>query len=405
MPKPRVGYILKRYPRLSETFILDEILAHEAAGLELEILSLRQPSEECRHEDVDKVRAPVTYLEQEVRMRPEEFGRLLAWAGEQLGDELGLLTEEHPKEPWRIVKTAMVADVIAKRGITHLHAHFATDATTVARSAAKIAKIPYSFTAHAKDIYHNTVEDEHLAMCIRDACAVVTVSDYNIRYLCERLGLSGERMHRIYNGLDLEAFPYQEHGREANHVLAVGRLVEKKGFCDLVSACAVLRDRGREFRCSIVGDGDLYDALRQQIDSLGLGDIVTMTGPQPRERVREEMRSAGLLAAPCVIGEDGNRDGLPTVLLEAMASGLPCVSTDVTGIPEAIEDGRTGLLVPGHDPESLADAIQRLIDDRALAASLAQEARAKVEHTFSRVLNTERLRAIFGHSALAETAR
>ena len=404
MCKPRVGYVLKRYPRLSETFILNEILAHEAAGLELEILSLRQPSEECRHEDVEKVKAPVTYLEREVRMRPEEFGRLLSWSGEQLGDELGVLTEDRPKDPWRIVKMAAVADVIAKKGITHLHAHFATDATTIARSAARIAGIPYSFTAHAKDIYHNTVEDEHLATCIRDASAVVTVSDYNVRYLCDRLGISGERLHRIYNGLHLGEFPFHEGERDPTHILAVGRLVEKKGFCDLVSACATMRDRGRQFRCSIIGDGDLYEPLRAQIDELGLGDLVTMTGPLPRERVRELMRDAAMLAAPCVIGEDGNRDGLPTVILEAMAMGLPCVSTDVTGIPEAIEDGVTGLIVPGHDPASLADAMARLIDDRELAGSMARRARAKMEASFDLVRNTEQLRELFTSKAMAETA-
>lgn len=404
MAEPRVGYILKRYPRLSETFILNEILAHEAAGLDLEIFSLRQVTEECRHEDVEKVRARVTYLEQRTRMRPQEFARLLGWAADRLGDEAGTLTEDHPKRPWRLVKIALLADMIRERGITHLHAHFATEATTVARLAARIAGVGYSFTAHAKDIYHDDVEDEHLTRCISDARSIVTVSDYNVRYMCDRLGLDGCGMHRIYNGLDLAEFGFSAERRDPEHVLAVGRLVEKKGFGDLIAACAQLRDRGQAFRCTIVGDGELAPELRAQVDRLNLGDRVDLAGPLPRERVREIMLGAGCLAAPCVIGADGNRDGLPTVILEAMALGLPCVSTRVTGIPEAIDHERTGLLAPERDPAGLADALERIIGDRTLAGSLATAARARVEHSFDLHRNAAQLRTLFARRALAESA-
>jgi glycosyltransferase involved in cell wall biosynthesis len=268
------------------------------------------------------------------------------------------------------------------RGVTHLHAHFGTSPTTVARLAAHFAGLTYSFTAHAKDIFHETVRRDDLARKLRDAAAVVTVSDYNVKFLSERYETSAAHLQRIYNGLDLEQFRFQLPVARAPHVVAVGRLVEKKGFADLVDACAILKARRSEFSCAIIGTGPLEIELREQIDRLGLVGTIELLGPRPQYEIVQLVQSAAVLAAPCVVGEDGNRDGLPTVLLEAMALGTPCVSTDVTGIPEVVRDGETGLLIPQHDPGALANELERLLTEPELGVNLAVHARELIESEF-----------------------
>jgi glycosyltransferase involved in cell wall biosynthesis len=394
---PRIGYVLKRYPRLSETFIVTEILAHEAAGMELEIFSLRNPTEGRFHAELARVRAPVTYLARE-RIRAIELWDALATAARSFPRFKELIGEPPDASVNEFLQAIELATAVNERGIDHLHAHFATSATTVARLAAALAGVPYSFTAHAKDIFHEDVADEDLRRKLRDAAFVVTVSRFNAAHLAERFGPDAARVRTIYNGLDLRCFPFTAPADGPPVILGVGRLVEKKGFVDLVEACAILAERGAEFRCRIIGAGDLEEALSERIRARGLADRVEMLGPRPRDEVVAEIRRASVLAAPCIIGSDGNRDGLPTVLLEAMALGTPCISTDVTGIPEAIEDGCTGLLTPQHDPHALADRIARVLDDRALARALATNARRLVERTFDIERNTADQRGLFGCS-------
>jgi glycosyltransferase involved in cell wall biosynthesis len=209
--------------------------------------------------------------------------------------------------------------------------------------------------------------------------------------------LAGEsRVVRIYNGLDLDRFSRNVGARQDPPlVLAVGRLVEKKGFADLVRACGLLRRDGVRFRCRIVGKGELEGELRSLVQKLGLEDIVELGGPAGREELLALYPRASALVAPCLVGSDGNRDGLPTVLAEAMALGVPVVSTDVTGIPELVEDGRTGLLVPQHRPEALAASIQRILDDRAGAEQFVRAARKRVEREFDLRANVAELRSLF----------
>lgn len=390
----RVAYILKMYPRLSETFILNEILAHERAGLDIDIFSLRVPGQPVEHADLRRVRAGVHYLPHDP-IDARSMGESLLLAARTLGDADTRLCFEHSRGPWILDQAARIAAMAQERGVTHLHAHFATEATTVCRLASLMSGIPYSFTAHAKDIFHESVVLDDLRAKARDASAIVTVSEFNVRYLHETLGEDAARVVRIYNGLDLDLFPFHDGERETNHIVGVGRLVEKKGFCDLISACAILRDQGRRFRCTIIGDGDLYEDLSRQIEGLGLGSFVTLAGALAREDVRRIVARATVLCAPCVVGEDGNRDGLPTVLLEAMALGTPCVSTPVTGIPEVVRDGETGLMVDEHAPEQCAAALGRLLDDPTLARTLARNARGLIEREFDIHRNTAQMRALF----------
>jgi glycosyltransferase involved in cell wall biosynthesis len=405
-PALRVGYVVKRYPCYSETFIVREILAHERAGLDIEIFSLLPTADSHFQDLLARVRAPVSYLNAlSANLLPEPpvsgmltanhlWGALQGTAAELPG--LWAALEDLREAPARLVFQALALAVAVRRtGINHLHATFAHEACTVARLAARFAGVPYSFTARAKDIFHETVRQEDLRKKLHDAAGVVTISNYHLDYLRATYGPLTAHVQRVYNGLDLEEYPYRPPGDRSPVVLAVGRLVEKKGFDDLVEACALLAGRGRAFRCRIVGTGLLQGQLQAQIDRLGLRERVELVGPLPQGEVVREIQRAAALAVPCVIAKDGDRDGLPNIIQEALALGTPVISTDVTGIPEVVRDGETGLLVPQHDPPALADALDRLLANPELRVRLASGGRRLIETEFHIHRNTERRRVMF----------
>jgi glycosyltransferase involved in cell wall biosynthesis len=396
----RIGYVVKRYPRYSETFIVNEILAHEAAGLELEIFALRPPIDTHFQDLIAKVRSPVTYIPA-ADVKATRFWSELREARQSLpglAETLPLFLEEDGAD---LRQALLLAQAMRAKDIGHLHAHFATVATTVARVAARLTGASYSFTAHAKDIFHESVEFDQLRRKQRDASGVVTVSDYNLQILHANQGAIGPQIRRIYNGLDLDVFRFRAPESRPPMIVSVGRLVEKKGLADLVEACLLLADSGRDFSCRIIGSGPLEEDLRARVAAAGLQDRVQLMGPRPQSEIIREVQAAAAFAAPCVVGADGNRDGLPTVLLEAMALGTPCVSTDVTGIPEVIRHEETGLMIPQHDPAALAKALDRLLADSGLRVSLAERARQLIERDFDVHRNAGRLRELFASAATA----
>jgi colanic acid/amylovoran biosynthesis glycosyltransferase len=387
----RIGYVLKRYPRYSETFIVNEILAHEQAGVEVVIFALRPPIDSHFQDTIAQVRAPVHYIKDQ-GIRIDDLWAALRetrMLGPGLWNALDNALEEDPRAVYQALVLALEAN---RQGISHLHAHFATLATAVARLAASFTGLPYSFTCHAKDIFHEEVQSTRLAQYLREAAAVITVSEFNRNYLQRHYGEAAARVTRIYNGLDLERFTYSSPKDRAPLIVAIGRLVEKKGFAILIEACAHLLRTHREVRCEIIGAGPLEETLRQAIVCLGLQQIVSLIGPLPQCQIIDKLKRACVCALPCVVGSDGNRDGLPTVLLEAMALGTPCVSTDVTGIPEALRDGETGLLVPQHASRELAAAIASLLTDPHERVRLAQKAREHIENEFKLTRNAASLR-------------
>ncbi|MFQ4137127.1 glycosyltransferase family 4 protein [Nodosilinea sp. PGN35] len=407
-----IAYVVKRYPRYSETFIVNEILAHEAAGTEVHIFALRPPADTHFQDKISRVRAPVTYLRKPAQGRSNPsittltpnsatyFWSELKEAAKvfpEVWEKLALASEERSSV---VYQAAWLAQEIRLRGLTHLHAHFGSVATSVARLAAHFAGVPYSFTAHAKDIFHESVDPEDLRRKLRDAATVVTVSDYNLAYLQRQFGADAGRVRRIYNGMDLSELQFRPLVGRSPTILSVCRLVEKKGITHLIDACARLRQRGVEFTCQIVGTGPLEGALRSQIRTLHLDDWVEILGPRPQREVFELMQQAAVFAAPYIVGADGNRDGLPTCLLEAMALGTPCVATDVTGIPEVIRDDETGLLVGQGDGEGLAAALQRLLEEPELPQRLATQARSLIEADFDIARNAAELRSHFEPPAL-----
>lgn len=394
----RVGYVVKMYPRYSETFIVNEILALERAGVSVEIFSLRAPVDTHFQDAIARVRAPVTYLGTD-RPKVNDLWSALSRAGSQVPQFWEGLRSAGNEQAQDVYQAALLAREARARGLQHLHAHFATVATTVARLAARFTGLSYTFTAHAKDIFHENTLHADLERKLSDAAAVITVSDYNVAYLRREYGRAAACVERVYNGIDLETFAYTSPSRRLPRILAIGRLVEKKGFSDLLDACARLEAQGRNVDCRIVGAGPLESELRAQSARLGLQRSVTFLGPRPQREIIGEIGQASVCAVPCVLGTDGNRDGLPTVLLEAMALGTPCVATPVTGIPEVIHDGTTGLLVPERRPDALAHALARLLDDEPLRCALARGARDLIEREFDINRNSERLRELFGAAA------
>ena len=396
MPLPdalRVGYVVKRYPRYSETFIVNEILAHEKAGLNLDIFALRPPVDTHFQPAIARVKAPVTYLADKGKM--SEFWQIMASAVKTMPRCPADMLLFHGEDVATVYQGIQLAIAVKEKGINHLHAHFATAAAGVARIAARLANITYTFTAHAKDIFHESVVEDDLRAKLHDAAATVTVSDFNVDFLQQTYGDDAARVTRIFNGLELDRFPYRSPEKRPPKIVAVGRLVEKKGFCDLIKACDILADRALVFKCQIIGEGELATQLQQQIEQNGLTHRVELVGPRPQSEIVGLLQNAAVFAAPCVIGQDGNRDGLPTVLLESMALGTPCISTDVTGIPEILHHEETGLLVGQEDPIALADAIERLINDAPLRVRLAAQARQLIESQFDIHQNAGRIRGHF----------
>ncbi len=392
-----VAYVLKRYPRYSETFIVNEILAHEVAGLQIEIFSLLPPNDAHFQSQIPCVRAPVTYLLADP-LRGVDFWDEISRACAALPRLWNRLEIAAGEDGRHVYQALLLARIIRNKGIGHIHSHFATSATTVARLASYFSGVPYSFTAHAKDIYHEDVRFAEIESKLLDASCAVTVSDFNVQYLRESFGAAAANVTRIYNGLDLNRFAFDSPQHRSAEIISVGRLVEKKGFSDLIEACGVLKNSGKAFRCGIIGEGELEQDLRLQIERLNLEKFVELLGPLSQDEVMRRIRNAAVFVAPCVIGSDGNRDGLPTVLIEAMALGTPCVSTDVTGIPEMIEDGVTGLMVGQRNPHHLATTIWRLVEDSKLRVHLASSARRLVELKFDVHRNTAQLRALFESS-------
>jgi glycosyltransferase involved in cell wall biosynthesis len=400
--RARLGYVVKYFPRLSETFIAQEILELEGQGAEVHVLALVENDAPAGHAWLRALRAPVTVCAalrasdgwKALRDRLGGPGRVRAGAHRALA-----LAIEHPSgKGWRHLRQAVaIARIAADRGLEHLHAHFANRPAFTALLAHLLSGIPFSFTAHAKDIYAKGPPPDVLRRQARHAAFVATVTAANRRHLEPLLGPRlAARMRLLYNGVDLEAIRPRAAGAApaGPDVLCVARLVDKKGVDVLIEALALLRDAGREVSCAIAGDGPCLEGLRGRAAGRGL-DRVRFLGALPHERVVDLLREARLCVLPCRVSVDGDRDALPTVLLEAMAAGLACVSTPIGGVPEIIVPGETGLLVPPEDAAGLAAAIRRILEDGDRARRMGEAGRRRAERLFDRRRNVSTLHGWF----------
>jgi len=404
----RVAYLVKTFPRLSETFILNEILGVEDLGLELEIFSLRRlpPANEPVHPDVAKVKAPVRYIPSFIRpLWPPGLALLLfshlalLFAAPQRYCAAARFHFSSGNSPRLkdFLQAGYLGRALSRGKFTHLHAHFANVPTTVAEIVKRLTGIGYSFTAHAKDIY--LTPPSELARKIKEAKCVLTCTAVNQRYLAG-LADQGTSVRLAYHGVDVNRFRVLRSGDSPQNgevplILSVARLCEKKGLEFLIEACHILVDRGVAFQCRIVGYGPLEDKLQKMIVSLDLRDRVCLLGKMTQDQLATLYPQADLFVLPCLVLENGDRDGIPNVLFEAMVCGVPIISTQVAGVCELIEHQRNGLLVEQRNATALADAMQLLIGSLELRNNLARNGRQTVLEGFTRESSARNVYNIF----------
>lgn len=415
-----IGYVVKRFPRLSETFIVNELMALKSLGTEVCVFSLMTPEEQQQHDLLSELDVDVFYLPSAHALGALTIDHVNYKRDKHRSSSLKREVRTEIKPPVFPGKRssqcaalqmqgAALAGLAQAKGVTHLHAHFASDAATVAMLASKLSDIPFSMTAHAKDIYHTYSEPEldraFLASKLRSAQFTVTVSDYNRRYL-NRLVDSQTPVHRLYNGIDLQKLAVHEGPREANLMVAVGRMVEKKGFPYLLDACSRLAAKEAPWNLVLIGDGPDRQSLQQQAIDLNLADRVFFAGALTQNEVLSWLRRASLFVLPCIIGKSGDRDGLPTVILESMAVGTPVISTRVAGIPEMIDHGQSGWLVAPEDSDQLANALHDALSlSSKQRRSIARSARRRMESDFDLYTNVQTLNRHFDAQEIIETTR
>ncbi|MHC5111963.1 MAG: glycosyltransferase family 4 protein [Planctomycetota bacterium] len=383
----KIGYLLRMYPRFTQTFVANEIMELESQGADIGIFSLRLPNEGIFHESCSRVRARASYAAQgeSVRLTGLLKSHWRLWR--KYKDKYranGRLCFQHKGVSWsQIDQAAQLIRWYRKNKLAHVHVHFGTDEATVALLANGLADLPYTMTLHAFDIFRHGVDRELLTKKINASRFTITVSEYNRRYLLKTLpGVNPEKIRVNYNGIDLARFRATEVDRQPMSVFAVGRLIEKKGFIHLVRAVGRLREAGMDVICRIAGEGREEPVLRREIKRLKLDKQVELLGRVRQTEVAEYLKRAACFVLPCVEARDGNVDALPTVLLESLASGCPTVSTSVSGVPEIIDSEQHGLLVPPENDAALAEAIQRILADAKVAESFAERGRCRAEERF-----------------------
>jgi predicted glycosyltransferase/glycosyltransferase involved in cell wall biosynthesis len=391
--RKRIAVIVKGYPRLSETFIAQEILSLEKAGFDLEIVSLRHPTDKKRHPVHHEISAKVNYLPEYLHQEPLRV--LKAWwkvrklPGYKKAYQIWRRDLRRDRSQNRIRRFGQAMVLAAELGddFTWLYGHFIHTPGSVTRYAGTMRALPWSFSAHAKDIW--TSPDWELSEKLGDAQWTVTCTAGGADHL-KKLSPDAEKVHLVYHGLNLERFSLPEKAMQSRdgsdednplRIVTVGRAVEKKGLDTLLDALAKL-PRTLHWRWVHIGGGPLLDDLKAQGERLGLSERLNFLGSRSQQEVLETYRSSDLFVLPCRIAADGDRDGLPNVIVEAQSQKLTCISTPISGIPELIEDGANGLLVEPNRPDLLAGAIEKLAADPALRAQYGEEGRRRVEVGF-----------------------
>src|SRR6516162_4756061 len=393
MSMARFAYLFERFPSFGQTFCYREVAELDRQDIALPIFSIRIPKDEPPQDWDRRIVERVQYL-------PDEKGLLdevrRAQAKRRLSAEIVAALNEWGRRTdfLRLYQAVYVGLRLQRMGVDHVHAHFAGMAARTAFWINKFFPITFSFTAHANDIFSPREFEIGLDKLVDTARAIVTETDYAARFLRERFPHRADCTHRIYNGLDLAEFRRADFSSTPPLIIAVGRLIPKKGFADLIRACALLVKRGKSFCCEIIGQGALENELRRQIDELRLQNNVVLTGAKPQTQLRRCLAAANVFVLPSVMDPDGGMDNLPTVIMEAMATGLPVVSTNIGGIPEMVIENETGFLVQPGDTAAMADAIERVIKDCSLAARLGQSGYERARALFSVEKNVTQLRAL-----------
>ena len=405
-----VAYLTKRFPRLSETFILDEVLGLEAAGVPLRLYAIGDPGEDVVQPDVGRVKSPVVYLKASGGWRervadvaatisaharlsgrfPRRYAGIVLYIARR---------RRHLSTVRNFAQAGRLALQLEADDARHLHAAFAHGPASVAHFVHLLTGLPFSFSAHAKDLY--TSAPDLLARKVSDARFVLTCSQSATDAMLEIAGEDGAKVLFASHGVNTERFttapsrPTPAGSTSTLRVLAVGRLVAKKGYPVLFEALAALEREGRLVECTVIGSGTDRAQLEALVGELGISPRVTFLGARTHQQVAASYHDADVFVQASVVLANGDRDGIPNSLLEAMASGLAVVASDVAGIPEVVADG-SGLLVPPGDPVALASALARLADDSALRGRLGARAREHVVASFDRTVCASNIAPLFG---------
>jgi glycosyltransferase involved in cell wall biosynthesis len=400
--KLKVAYTMSRFPKLTETFILYEILALEKMGVQVELFPLLHEKQSVRHPEAAK-------MEQRAHFHPFISGKILAanlhYILRKPRTYFGTLTEVLAGTFGSVnffvgaigiyPKAVRMAYEMEKLGVAHLHAHFCTHPAVAALIVHRLAGISYSFTAHGSDLH---VERRMLDQKIKAAAFAITISNFNKNVMIEECGEAmADKIFVVRCGVDVDQFKpnFKKEANRPFQIVCVASFEEVKGHQYLVEACKILRDRGVNFQCHLVGYGPLRNQVIQQVNRLGLADCIVIHPPRPRQEIINMLTEADVKVLPSVPTKQGKREGIPVVLMEAMACGLPVVSSQLSGIPELVENSRSGILVEPRDARGLSDALIQLYENPQLRRKMGEAGREKVVREFNLQKNAERLAKLF----------
>ena len=383
----RIGYLYSRYPVLSQTFCDAEMLELERRGHEIVLASLYPPKTPLRHEYLAKLQAPIRYApsSHDLDKQARKAKRLGLWPY--------ALVQKHEEKYGAEYKAALRArnalffvELFKRERVPHFHVHFANRAAHTAMFVKEISGIPFSITAHGQDFMSDLGSDELLRELCATAEFVGAETDYSRDMLAARCPESGEKIFRVYNGIDLTRFPAAQtkrHSMGPVRFLSTGRLIPFKGFDILIDACAQLQNRALNFACEIIGDGPLRAELEARVAQHNLQERIHFAGEQSQNYVLRALRNSDIFVLASAPDERGASDIFPTVIAEAMASERPVVSTTVAGIPELVANSKTGVLVPPDDASALADAMDKLAREENLRDDFGRAGRIRIEQEFT----------------------
>ena len=387
------AYLFERFPSFGQTFCYREVAELAQQGTTPPIFSIRNPRNEPRQDWDVRIVDRIHYLPEEKELldyvqRASKQRKLTSEIVAAL-DEWGRRTDF-----LRLYQAVYIGLHLQQLGIRHVHAHFAGMAARTAFWIHRFFPVTFSFTAHANDVFVPRPFEIGLDKLVDAARVIVTETDYAAQFLREQFPKRADIVHRIYNGLDLAEFGRADFSGTPPLIVAIGRLIAKKGFANLIRACGLLAQSGKAFQCEIIGEGLLENELRTQIEQLNLQDRVTLSGAKPQQELRQRLATANVFVLPSVVDAQGGMDNLPTVIMEAMAAGLPVISTDIGGISEMVVQNETGFLVRPGDPAELTGAIEKVIDGRQLAERLGQAGYERARELFSIEKNARELFAL-----------
>jgi len=402
----KIAYILSRFPKLSETFILREIVELKKNNFEIEIFSLKNfKKNELIHKEAENFLNNTNYSPYFLSKKlisaniyflyksPLEYLRLISYIIKHNYKSISSLIKSFIIFP----KSLYFAKIIMNKKIEHIHAHWATFPTLTAVIINKLTIIPFSFTAHANDIFTDL---QNIKTYSNNAKKVITISNYNKKYMIDRFGINKDKIEVIHCGVNLYKFkPIKSNKCNKLNILSIARLTEKKGIKYLIEACKILEGKRINFECVILGEGPRKKNLQKLINIYKLNKNVKLIGHATQEEILKEFKKCNIFILPCIEARNGDRDGIPVSLMEAMALGVPAISTHISGIPELIKNEFNGILIPPKNSKTLSEAIIKLKNDLYLFKKISKNSPIIIKKHFNIKKNIKKLIKIFTENA------